>query len=228
MVINLKNLNIIIGHNHKMPLLILGIIFCFPLNIYAFKLHFLDALSGASLSNTKIILVRKNTIRCIDDPCPSTEMEYSLVSDENGLVDFSSFFHHPKGLVRVNIPGYHSVHIGENLRPNEVNTVEMTPVIIDASYRKLTIYSKTSNEPISGLEVVFSRSKKGCYKATCENTVFRKRTNKLGHIFFKFLEAFPKGASEESPIWLHTENFHPHARHHHHKGIVKLIPRKSN
>jgi hypothetical protein len=216
------------GLNRLMRLLVFWGLFCFPLNIYAFKLHFLDAFSGASLSNTKIILVRENTIRCIDDPCPSNEKEYFIVTDENGAGDLSSFLHPSKGLVRVNISGYHSVHIGENLRPSEVNTIQMSPVKIDGSYRKLTIYSRTSNEPISGLEVVFSRSKKDCYKAPCENTVFRKRTNKLGHIFYKFLEAFPKGLSEESPIWLHTENFLPHARHHHHKGVVKLIPRKRN
>lgn len=193
---------------------------------YSYQIQLIDAFSGFVLSKMKLSIIRENTIRCASAPCPSNETKHDLSSDQNGFINIGPI--HSKenlsGDFLIVVSQYHPFRIPKVLNSKVLNKIELIPVKIDSSFRQITFMSKINNEPLTDLEVTFSREEKECSSRNCPSVFFKAKTNKLGHVFYKFLIAFPNGLAEMNPIWLHTKDYLPHVRHHHHKGQVELIP----
>lgn len=205
----------------------------FLISLFASTLSFsqqvqlLDAFTGFPLSKTNVTIIRENTIRCASAPCPSNETKYDLVSDPSGIINLGTLYSNQNlgGNFEIAVSHYHQFIIPKILNSQGVKKLELVPIKIDSSFKQITFVSKINNEPLADLEVNFSRLEKECNGSDCPGTFFKAKTNKLGHIYYKFLVAFPNGLAEMTPIWLHTKDYLPHARHHHHNGKVELIPK---
>lgn len=191
------------------------------------QVQLLDGFTGFPLSKTNVTITRENTIRCASVPCPSNETKYDLVSDSSGIINIGTLYSNQNlgGNFEIAVSQYHQLIIPKNLNSQGVNKLELIPIKIDSSLRQITFASKINNELLADLEVNFSRVEKECHSTDCPDTFFKAKTNKLGHIYYKFLIAFPGGLGEMNPIWLHTKDYLPHARHHHQNGKVELIPK---
>jgi hypothetical protein len=194
---------------------------------YPQQVQLLDAFTGFPLSKTNVTITRKNTIRCASAPCPSNETKYDLVSNPTGIINVGTLYSNQNlgGNFEVCVSHYHQLIIPKNLNSQGLNKLELVPIKIDSSFRQITFVNKINNEPLADLEVNFSRVEKECHNSDCPGTFFKAKTNTLGHIYYKFLLAFPNGLNEMKPIWFHTKDYLPHVRHHHHDGKVQLIPK---
>lgn len=155
-------------------------------------------------------------------------MIFFLTTDSNGILDIASIYAKNKlgGDFQIAAPEYYPVKLPRDLKTDQVNKLELTPLKIDSTYRQITFTSKITEEPLSGLEVTFSRTEKECTSGECPNIILKAKTNKLGHIYYKFLTLFPNGLGEMNPVWLHTTDYLPYVRHHHHRDKVELIPKE--
>jgi hypothetical protein len=196
--------------------------------VQAYQFQLTDGVTGQTLANTKVVMIRENTIRCESAPCPSNETKYNVVINRDGILDATSIYAKENlgGDLKLVVSQYHEVTVPRDLKPQQVNQLELIPLTIDSTFRQITFYNKITEQPLSGLEVTFSRTEKECTSGECPNVILKAKTNKLGHIYYKFLTLFPGGLAEMNPVWLHTTDYLPYARHHHHSGKVELIPKK--
>jgi hypothetical protein len=176
----------------------------FLISLFASTLSFsqqvqlLDAFTGFPLSKTNVTIIRENTIRCASAPCPSNETKYGLVSDPSGIINIGTLYSNQNlgGNFEIAVSHYHQLIIPKNLNSQGVNKLELVPTKIDSSFRQITFVSKITSEPLTDLEVNFSREEKECHSSDCPGTFFKAKTNNLGHIYYKFLIAFPGGLAE--------------------------------
>jgi hypothetical protein len=194
----------------------------------AYQLHLIDGVSGLSLSNTKVIITRENTIRCGSAPCPSNEIKFDRVTDQQGVIDTSTIYSKENlgGDFYLSISQYHPIRVPRVLNSKGMNNIEVIPLKIDSTFRQITFIDKISNKPLANLDVSFSRTEEECKSGVCKNIILREKTNRLGHIYYKFLMVFPGGLAEMNPVLLQTEYYLPYVRHHHHTGTVELFPKK--
>lgn len=191
---------------------------------YSAEFKLVDALTGEFIKNAGVVVIQRNTIRCMRAPCPSNEMGHSIKSDENGAVKFHV---DPKSedakIYSIRSKGYKAQHYFKVTSSNELGKyIELVPVSIDKTYRKIIFIDKMTNKPIKNQKVWISSSR-DCPGGKCKDLILEGKSNRLGNMFYKFLEVFPKGLSQMAPVYFHIEGYSPYERHHHHRGSAKMM-----
>lgn len=191
---------------------------------YSAEFKIIDALTGEFIKNADVTVIHRNTIRCMRAPCPSNEMKYAIKSNGEGMVKFRI---DPKSedakIYSIRATGYKAQHYFKVKSTSELGKyLELVPVSIDKTYRLIIFIDQNTNKPIQNKKVWIASSK-DCYEGKCKDLILEAKTNRLGNVFYKFLEVFPKGLSQMAPVYMHIKGYKPYERHHHHRGSAVMV-----
>lgn len=194
-----------------MKQIIFLIIFSIHHNALALSLQLFSEITGETLKNTEVTVIRHNSIQCVTDPCPSNEYKVNFNTNSNGKITITNKnLLMDKDYLILKVKKYNPIRFTK-LKGSEVY---LRADYINSDYRVMKLIDRYTKSPIKNKEVIFSG--KGIKK--------KDKSNFLGIVYYKYKEIFPKGLAQTDPVIIKIKGYKAYKRYQHHRGEAELIP----